>query len=245
MRRLAALLALVLASAGCDGGTPVADAGVDAGTIVDSGPQRCGDDVECPGSYCAAATSMGAPRFCCRPTGPEICGDAIDQNCDRMDGSCGDVDRDGSQACRPGEDPFGGGCDCDDERSDVRPGTGDLPGAPELCDGIDNDCNGRVDESAQCCEGCASLGADRDRADLCTTDGACVCSTDTGTGPCEEGRTCCSGGCVDTTSDIMNCGFCNAACTVSADRCTASGCACGDGPPCDLDNACTAGACPE
>ena len=66
-----------------------------------------------------------------------------------------------------------------------------IPGALEACDGLDNDCDGRADESAECCEGCASLGADRDRADECLEDGTCDCTTEPGIGPCPEGESCC------------------------------------------------------
>jgi photosystem II stability/assembly factor-like uncharacterized protein/Leucine-rich repeat (LRR) protein len=34
--------------------------------------------------------------------------------------------------------------DCDDSRNDI------YPDAPEFCDGVDNDCNGQVDETAEC-----------------------------------------------------------------------------------------------
>ncbi|UJR78695.1 MopE-related protein [Sandaracinus amylolyticus] len=170
----------------------------------------------------------------------EICGDRMDQNCDGRDTSCGDTDGDGIEACRAGDDLTR--CDCDDGRTDVRPPFGSLAGAPELCDDRDNDCDGRVDESAQCCEGCASLD-DRARADVCTEDGSCDCSTAPGVAPCAAGQTCCAGGCVDLQSDMENCGYCGTTCTQSADRCTAGECHCGTGPVCDLDYVCTGGSC--
>lgn len=234
-------LACGIVVAGCGGDDPGDAGGMDAGPIDAGPPPPCDDDSDCPGSYCNLGSSL-----CCVPAVPsyEICGDLIDQNCDRRDESCGDNDRDGVQACRPGEDPVGSGCDCDDERMDVRPRQGTLAGAPEACDGIDNDCNGRIDEVPQCCEVCDFLGTARDRADICTEDGVCDCSTDPGSGPCAEGRTCCAAGCVDVQTDVTNCGFCGAACTTSSDRCTGGECRCGDGEPCALDYVCEGGACP-
>jgi hypothetical protein len=167
----------------------------------------------------------------------------MDQDCDRMDTACGDNDGDSIEACRPGEEPIGGGCDCDDSRPDVRPAFGSVAGAMEACDGIDNDCNGRTDESAMCCDGCASLGDDRDRADICTVEGVCDCSTDSASGPCAEGLTCCASGCVDVTTDFNNCGYCNAMCTGQADNCAAGTCMCGSGPPCDKAVSCSGGSC--
>jgi len=241
-RAAAVLCALALASvaSGCGDDDSPGPSGTDAGEIdAYAGPIPCEDDTPCVATYC----NLGS-HLCCAPTDPpyEICGDHIDQDCDHEDESCGDNDRDGIQACRPGEDPIGG-CDCDDTRMDVRPIVGSTPGAPEVCDDIDNDCNGRVDESAECCDACSSLGADFMRADVCTVEGVCDCSTDLESGPCATGLTCCGPGCVDTTSDFMNCRFCGAACPGSADRCDASECRCGTDSPCDLDYPCVDGVC--
>jgi hypothetical protein len=218
---------------GCEqaGGAPDAASSVDGGPF-DSGP--CSSDDDCPGSYCNLGSNL-----CCVPAMPpyEMCGDRIDQNCDGHDGSCGDNDGDRVSACMPSEDPVSG-CDCDDERMDVR------PAAPEICDGRDNDCNGRIDEAAGCCAGCASLGADRAvRADVCTASGECDGAGAPDIGPCPAGQTCCTGGCTDPLTDLDNCGVCGSACTESSDRCTAGACACGGGPPCDLIGVCTAGSC--
>ncbi|MBK8173112.1 MAG: hypothetical protein IPK60_22645 [Sandaracinaceae bacterium] len=216
-------VAFALVACGDDGRAGV-DGGVTPGT--DGGP--VGHDA-------------GAMFDGCTPS-IEICGDRIDQNCDGRDTSCGDTDRDGIMACRAGDDLTM--CDCDDSRADVRPPFGiGVPGAPEACDDVDNNCNGRVDEAAACCAGCASLGDHRDRADICTEDGTCDCSTEPGVGACDEGQTCCTSGCTDVATDFSNCGFCGARCTESADSCVSGDCACGAGPVCDLNIVCTGGGC--
>ena len=94
------------------------------------------------------------------PGAPEIC-DGLDQDCDGMEGGC-DLDNDGwcegtvPNNCTPGTNsyvlclgiaanlmltwcPEGFG-DCDDDESAAH------PGAEEICDQVDNDCNGEVDE---------------------------------------------------------------------------------------------------
>ncbi|MBX3273350.1 MAG: hypothetical protein KF729_24010 [Sandaracinaceae bacterium] len=229
-----ALVALALALVGCDGEGP--DPGVDGGTAGMDGAVPPGTDSSVPpGTDGGPAPGTDA----CVPS-IEICGDRIDQDCDGRDVGCGDNDMDGIPACRAGDDLTM--CDCDDTRADVRPPFGALPGAPELCDGRDNDCDGRIDEAAECCEGCAAV-TPRSRGDVCTLEGACDCSTAPGVGPCPEGQTCCASGCVDLQTDTANCGFCQSQCTVSADRCTGGMCMCGTMPVCDLDRACTGGRC--
>lgn len=76
-----------------------------------------------------------------RPLTDELCSDGVDNDCDgRIDEAdprcpCPDRDGDGSFAARCG----GGDCDDGDDRSH--------PGAVEICDGEDNDCDGMLDES--------------------------------------------------------------------------------------------------
>jgi hypothetical protein len=233
---LGALLSFAIA--GCSSGPePVGDRdtgvpNMDGGMYPDGAfvpPADTGVRIDAPG------LDVG-----CVP-GIEICGDHVDQNCDGHDTSCGDTDGDGHQACRAGQDLTM--CDCDDSRADVYPPLSGVAGGAELCDGRDNDCNGRVDEASECCDGCASLGADRERGDVCTETGECDCSTEAGVGVCPVGETCCVSGCVNTATDINNCGLCGAACTAQSDSCSASMCSCGGGPPCDKARMCSAGSC--
>ena len=95
------------------------------------------------GNYVCDSNSLG---LVCNavlglPT-PEICGDNIDQDCDGADllcGICQDNDSDGYNST-------GGSCgimDCDDALNTT------YPGAIELCDGIDNDCDTIIDNDCQ------------------------------------------------------------------------------------------------
>ena len=68
------------------------------------------------------------------PTAPDLCDDYIDSDClDDLVHTEYDNDGDGYTECAG---------DCDDTRSEV------YPGSPEVCDGLDNDCYGGNDESA-------------------------------------------------------------------------------------------------
>ncbi|MGE0784714.1 MAG: MopE-related protein [Sandaracinaceae bacterium] len=228
-RILALAASAALLAVGCDDGGPGRDGGPNPN--MDAGPRRDGSPP--PGDSGGMITGDACvPQI-------EICGDRIDQNCDGRETPCGDNDMDNIDACRAGDDLTM--CDCDDSRADVRPPFGGLPGAPELCDGVDNDCNGRIDEASACCSGCA--GIDPLRADICTEANECDCTTEPGIGPCADGMTCCTSGCVDVTSDFANCGACGGQCTNQADRCVNRTCMCGTNPVCDFTTTCTGGVC--
>jgi hypothetical protein len=76
------------------------------------------------------------------PNIPEICGNGIDDDCDGLFDEGHDQDGDGVPWCGDATVPDGAmQADCNDYDPDVR------PGLPEVCDGLDNDCDGRVDEA--------------------------------------------------------------------------------------------------
>ena len=100
------------------------------------------------------------------PGASEICGNGVDEDCDGNDApcvcgdgacqameSCEDCREDCGQCdCEDGDgDGYGVGCpngsDCNDDDVSVH------PGADEICDGVDNNCNQHIDERLeQACE---------------------------------------------------------------------------------------------
>ncbi|MCK5681319.1 putative metal-binding motif-containing protein, partial [bacterium] len=72
------------------------------------------------------------------PGAPEICGDGIDQDCDRRDTACDQDEDDPYDVDNDGDGFAENRGDCNDQDATI------YPGAPEICgDGIDQNCDGR------------------------------------------------------------------------------------------------------
>ena len=131
-------------------GAPVACTGGDQN--CDGSP----DDVDADGDRFLACEECDDQDVGVDPGAAELC-DGRDQDCDgavdedALDTSIfyDDVDGDGSGdpatavwSCSPETGQVADGTDCDDGRADVH------EGADELCDTVDNDCDGEIDENA-------------------------------------------------------------------------------------------------
>ncbi len=112
----------------------------DCDTLVDEGFDADGDGYTTCGGDCDDSDPL------IHPEAEETCFDERDNNCngevDEGCPTCEDLDDDGYFA-EPG---CGTAVDCDDLNTTV------FPGAEELCDGLDNDCDGDADEGCPACE---------------------------------------------------------------------------------------------
>jgi hypothetical protein len=260
----------------------------------DAGPPGCTSDAECTDDGdCTTDSCNTATGNCRHIVTPALC--AAGESCNAATGDCEmgsacatDADCEDTDACTTMErcDPAArvctfrpldgdgdgdpprvcGGGDCDDSRSDVS----SLDVEECSANGIDNDCDGIVDESAGavcatgmfcrdnrclCSEGpeepcfgiCPDFSSDPGNCGSCGMScgtGTCVASTCT----CPVGQTRCmlpgetDFSCYNTASDANNCGSCGNACE-TGETCISGVCrGCGgDGEPCCSFPACEAG----
>jgi hypothetical protein len=104
-----------------------------------------------------------------------------------LDPACQDADGDGVSAA----------LDCDDKNPKTH------PGAIELCDGVDNNCNGQIDENASVFV-LHGIG-------MCQAGQVVIQRCKDGFGDCDGQAT---NGCeMDINNDVEHCGSCNNSCT--------------------------------
>jgi len=182
-------------------------------SIYPGATEICGDgiDQDCDGEDAICQSDMDGDGFTVEE------GDCDDNDADRYPGAaeiCDNIDNncngliDEGNICGEGYQCVAGQCveiqdydedgftisdgDCDDTNPAIHPGASD---GPDACDGIDNDCDGIVD----------------DEVDFNSDDQNCgECGND-----CNVliiGSTCCDGECVDLDTDNSNCGECGNQC---------------------------------
>lgn len=132
-------------------GARAEDAGTELDAEAEAAPLPCVDAGDCGSTAC---TPMACVSGSCVALDPVVCDDhdeCTKDSCVPETGRCVfepvtfDLDKDGFRAPLPGVplgSPAACGNDCDDKSAAAH------PGGTETCDGVDNDCNGVVDDGA-------------------------------------------------------------------------------------------------
>lgn len=132
----------------------------------------CSEDEDC-GSFCSGRWKCEG-EFACQYLGPRNCDDGDPCTVDRCDPETDSCVHEPLDADGDGYGPIAcGGTDCDDDDPDVH------PGASEICDGRDQNCDGVADEDFEC-----AAGASEPCTTSCGTTGMRVCSASCTFGQC-------------------------------------------------------------
>jgi hypothetical protein len=150
MRRFFPLLIAVVSGCGARSALEIPEPKPDVG-VDTTPPPDCVKNEDCEGFEdkcapvaCSKGKCIAGPKVVCDDKDP-----CTEDSCEPTTGKCSsraltlDLDGDGHKGPLPGHkagDPGSCGDDCDD-RSDKA-----FPGNKEVCDGVDNDCNGVVDD---------------------------------------------------------------------------------------------------
>jgi hypothetical protein len=189
-----------LTSPGSDFGTPGGANDTCACWASDTDGDGFGDDPGCSFFDCSDENAAISPA------GLDVCENGVDEDCSGADLTCDclDTDDDG--------DGFGDGAgcldlDCDDANSTIH------PSATELCNGIDDNCQGGIDEGfdfdgdgfttcdGDCFDGNAAINPNA--GEICDNlDNNCNGSTDEGFDGDFDGWTTCGGDCNDSSGSI-------------------------------------------
>lgn len=165
-----------------------------------------------PGGFDAGPSiDVVTPRVDVVPPGPGTLGAPCTRLSDCMSGVCLPSGR-----CSR---PCGGVSDCPSSWSCTSlPGLGPVcgctPRGAEVCNDIDDDCNGQVDEgTTRCSNRCVDVRTDSANCGACGIACGGGTSCVNGACACPSGRSlACGGVCVDGRTDASNCGACGNVC---------------------------------
>ncbi len=200
---------------------PAADAGVvhDGSSEAEAAPACGGSNQLC----CVPENTCHTGFFCnlgeCKPQNPGDIGKPCVKPSDCQSGLCVVLGTDSgitpasptvcSNGCDVTKDCMAGWT-CTQQGVLVGQGVCTCTPQTEQCDGLDDNCDGKVDEEPAADEACTTMDGVPEKC----VGAMCTCMTS------------CSGSCVDLTMDPNNCGKCGTACTPTVEACVNSMCSC-------------------
>lgn len=154
----------------------------------------------------------------CNDNNPSIHPGAV-ENCDGVDNNCNNSVDEGCAVCTDADNDgykaqasCGTQVDCNDAAPAIH------PNAQETCDGIDNNCNGTIDEGFNKssdilnCGTCGNVCSFSNAAPACSAGVCRIVSCNAGFADCDAQA---ANGCEkNITTDVANCGLCGNACPV-------------------------------